>query len=187
MQKEAGDFREGNVIKIGNDLWVVMKAIYHNPGRHAAMSRLKLRNLTTGQVAENAYKSDNKLDFVILDRKQMQFVFKSDDVYTFMDQESYEQYEIRTPILGDAVHFLKEELIIDVMLHEEHPVSVELPIIVELKIEYTEPAVRGDTSGKVMKTAKLETGHEISVPSYCLTGEMIRIDTRSGEYVDRVK
>jgi elongation factor P len=187
MLKEAGDLRLGNVVKIENNLWVVMKNVYHNPGRHAAMARLKLRNLTTGQVQENAYKADNKLEMSILDRKPMQFLFKSDDVYTFMDQENYEQHEIRTPILGDAVNFLKEELVIDVLLYENAPVMVELPIIVELDIAYTEPAVRGDTSGKVMKIAKLETGYEISVPSYCVTGEKIRIDTRSAEYVDRVK
>lgn len=187
MLKEAGDFRSGNVIKIENDLWVIMKTEYSNPGRKAAVSRIKLRNIATGQVQENSYKADNKLEFVVLDRKTMQYLYKSGNMYTFMDQTDFEQIEIVDTVLGEAVNFLKEEMIIEVQLYENNPVSVELPIVVELEITYTEPAVRGDTSGKVMKTAKLETGFEISVPSYCNIGQKIRIDTRTGEYMDRVK
>jgi elongation factor P len=115
----------------------------------------------------------------------MQYLYSANDQYTFMDQETFEQIDLNKEDLGDALNYLKEQMIIEVVRHEGKAVGVESPTSVELKIDYTEPAVKGDTSGKVLKTAKLETGFEIQVPLYCVPGEKIRIDTRTGEFISR--
>jgi elongation factor P len=187
FMKEAQEFRAGNTLKVGKDLLIVLKGTYNKGARGASSMKLKVKNLETGSIYETVYRADDKLDDVILDRRKMQYLYGSGDVHTFMDQENYEQIDLQAELLGDTLHFLKEQMIIDVIMYGEKPVGVELPINVELAIKYTEPAVRGDTGGKVLKAAKLETGYEIQVPLYCNIGEMIRIDTRTEEFVGRVQ
>jgi elongation factor P len=187
MVREAAQLRIGNVIKIGEDLWVVLKETYNQGGRGASTMKLKMKNIATGSITENVVKADVKYEFIVLDKKKMQYLFGSTDTYTFMDQESYEQIEIDREMLGDSVNFLVEEMILDVQMYNGTPISIELPIAVELKIKYTEPAVKGDTSGRVLKDATLETEHIMQVPLYCSTGEVIRIDTRTGTFMERVK
>ncbi len=184
--KEVQDLRAGNTVKIGNDLFLVLKAIYNKGARGASSVKMKLKNLATNATSETVYRASDKFNDVILERRPMQFLYESGDLYTFMDQNNFEQIDLNKDDLGDALNYLKEQMVIMVVMHEAKAVGVEVPINVELKITYTEPAVKGDTSGKVLKTAKLETGYEIQVPLYCKEGELIRIDTRTGEFVARV-
>ena len=184
--REAQEFRAGNTLKVGNDLLIVLKGTYNKGARGASSMALKVKNLETGRIFETVYRADDKLQEVVLDHRKMQYLYGSGDVHTFMDQENYEQIDLQAELLGDTLHFLKEQMIIDVIMFGEKPVGVELPINVELAIKYTEPAVRGDTGGKVLKPATLETGYEIQVPLYCVIGELIRIDTRTDEFVGRV-
>jgi elongation factor P len=185
--KTAQELRPGNVIKVDNKLFLVQKQIFNQGGRNASTVKLKLQNLDNKTLSEPVYKASEKFDNIQLDRKQMQFLFKSGDMYTFMNQETYEQIEISEEFLGDNAKYLKEEMIIDVILYEERPISIELPIVLEYDITYTENAVKGDTSGKILKTAMLDAGFEIQVPAYCVIGNRIRIDTRTGEFMERAK
>lgn len=185
--KPIQEFRAGNLLKIGNDLFLILTFTYNKGARGASMVKVKLKNMTTKSVAEYTYKAAEKFDEARLEKKAMQFLFKSTDTYTFMDQTDYEQIEISAENLGDNVNFLKEEMIIDVFFYESNPVSIELPNSVELKITYTENGIRGDTTGKAMKPATVETGYELSVPLFCNNDDLIRIDTRTGEYIERVR
>ncbi len=183
--KEASEFRAGNIIKSGNDLLLVLKAEYNKGARSASTMKLKTRNLTVGSMAETVYRATDKLDEVRLDRRKMQFSYKNGDMYVFMDEATYEQLELSEEYLGDNIYYLKEENVIDVLLYNEKPISVELPPMVELKIAYTEPAVQGNTGGKVLKDAKMETGLITQVPLFCHEGDVVKIDTKTGEYLGR--
>ena len=184
--KEAQDLRAGNTIKVGEDLFLVVKAVYNKGARSASSVRLKIKNLETNSISETVYRASDKFNDIVLERRQMQFLYGQNDSYTFMDDQNYEQIDLNKDDLGDALFYLKEQMTISIVMYEGKAVGVEMPINVEARIEYTEPAVKGDTSGKVFKTAKLETGYEIQVPLYCTIGEMIRIDTRTNEFVTRV-
>lgn len=184
--REAQDLRVGNTLKIGNDLFLVTKFSYNKGARNASMVKMKLKNLSTGSITESVNKASDKFEDVVLERRKMQFLYSSSgEYYTFMDQDDYEQIDLTKDDLGDALNYLQEQMIIDVVMFESKAVGVELPINVETKISYTEPAVRGDTGGKVMKIAKTDTGYELQVPLYVNAGDMIRIDTRNGEFVAR--
>lgn len=185
--KEAQDLRSGNVVKIGNDLHLILNAAYNKGGRNAAVMKMKMKNLTTGSVSETVYKAADKFNHVTLDKKEMQFLYEQDGLYTFMDQETYDQIELTRDDLGDAINFLKEQMIIDVSLYEGRAVGIELPTSVEMEITFTEPGFKGDSSGRVLKPAKVQSGYELQVPLFCEIGEIIRIDTRSGEYLERVR
>ena len=183
--KEAMEFRSGNTLKVGKDLFIVLKATYNKGARGASSMKLKIKNLESGSSTEIVYRADDKLEDIVLDHRKMQYLYGSDSLHTFMDQENFEQIDLQAELLGDALNFLQEQMVIDVIMYGEKPVGVELPTSVDMEITYTEPAVRGDTGGKVYKSAKLETGYEIQVPLYCNIGEKIRIDTRTGEFVSR--
>ncbi len=183
--KEAQDLRQGNTVKINNELYIIMKAIYNKGARGASSVKMKLRNLSTGSVSESVYRATDKFDDVVLERKTMQFLYETNGFYTFMDQETFEQMDLNKDDLGDALNYLREEMNIDIIVYGTKPVGVELPAQVEATIEYTEPAVKGDTSGKVLKTAKIDTGYEIQVPLYCNIGDKIRINTATDEFVSR--
>ncbi|MBU4485762.1 MAG: elongation factor P [Candidatus Delongbacteria bacterium] len=183
--KEASEFRAGNIFKVGNDLLLITKAEYNKGARSASSMKLKTKNLATGSVAETVYRATDKLDDIRLDRRKMQFSYKSGDAFVFMDEKTYEQLELSEEYLGDNVFYLKEQNVIDVLLYNEKPISVELPPMVELTIEYTEPAVQGNTGGKVLKEAKMETGLITNVPIFCHDGDIVKIDTKTGEYLGR--
>ncbi len=185
--KEAQELRSGNFVKIGNDLHLIMNAVYNKGGRSSAVMKMKMKNLTNGSVSETVYKANDKFNQVSLDKKEMQFLYQQDNAYTFMDQATFDQIDLTKEDLGDAINYLKEQMTINVSMYEDRPVGVELPIAVELEITYTEPGNKGDSSGRVLKPATLETGYELGVPLFCETGEIIRVDTRSGEYMERVR
>jgi elongation factor P len=146
---------------------------------------MKLRNLLTGGVSEVVYKADEKLENLVLDRRELTYSYFAEPSYVFMDAE-YNQYEVDKENMGDALNYLEEGLPCQVVFYDDRAISVELPNSVVRKITYTEPAVRGDTSGKVLKPAKIATGFEVRVPLFCAIGDKIEIDTRTGEYLRRI-
>lgn len=183
--KTAQELRVGNVIMVGNDPLVVQKAEYNKSGRNSAVVKLKFKNLLTGTSSESVYKADEKFEVVILEKKECNYSYYADPMYVFMDEE-YNQYEIEAESMGDALSYLEEGMAVEAVFYEGRAISVELPTVIVREITYTEPAVKGDTSGKVMKPATIATGKEISVPLFCNIGDKIEIDTRTGEYRSRV-
>jgi elongation factor P len=183
--KTAQEVRAGNVIMIGKDPMVVQKAEFNKSGRNASVVKMKLKNLLSGSGPESVYRADEKFDLVQLERKEVTYSYFQDPAYVFMDAE-YNQIEVDRENIGEAVHYLEEGLPCELTLYEGKPISVELPNSVVREITYTEPAVRGDTSGKVLKPAKLASGMEVQVPLFVATGDRIEIDTRNGEYRRRV-
>jgi elongation factor P len=184
--KLAQELRVGNVIMIGKDPMVVQKAEYNKSGRNAAVVKMKFKNLLTDAPSESVYKADDKFEIVTLERKEVTYSYFADPMYVFMDAE-YNQYEVESENMGDALNYLEDGMPCEVVFYNGKAISVELPTSVVREITYTEPAVRGDTSGKVLKPAKIATGYEVSVPLFCETGDKIEIDTRTGEYRNRVK
>jgi elongation factor P len=183
--KIAQELRPGNVVKIGDDAMVVVKAEYNKSGRNAAVVKMKLKNLLSGSGTETVYKADDKFDMVLLDKKDVTYSYFADPMYVFMDGE-FNQFEVEAEMMGDALNYLEDGMPCEITLYNERAISVELPTSLEREVTYTEPAVRGDTSGKVLKPAKLATGFEIGVPLFVATGDKIEIDTRTGEYRRRV-
>lgn len=183
--KTAQELRVGNVIMVGNDPLVVQRAEFNKSGRNASVMKMKLKNLLTGSTTETVYRADEKFDVVVLDRRDCTYSYFADPMYVFMDAE-YNQYEVEKDNMGDALNFLDDGLQCEVVFYQGKAISVEMPASVVREIIYTEPAVRGDTSGKVLKPAKINTGYEVSVPLFCATGDKIEIDTRTGEYKRRV-
>jgi elongation factor P len=186
MLKQAQELRVGNVLQSGTDPLVVLKAEYNRGGRSAAVMKLKFKNLLSGSVTETVYKADDKVDVIMLDRKEATYSYFADPMYVFMDSE-YNQYEVEAENMGDALNYLEDGMPCELVIYEGRAISLELPQSVVREVTYTEPAVRGDTSGKVMKPAKITTGYEVPVPAFVETGDKIEIDTRTGEYVSRVK
>jgi elongation factor P len=182
--KLAQELRAGNVIMVGKDPMVVLKAEYNKGGRSAAVVKMKMKNLLTSSGTESVYKADDKFDVLTLDRREVTYSYFTDPLYVFMDAE-YNQYEVDKESLGDALNYIEDGMPCEVVFYDGKAISVQLPNSLVRQIE-TEPAVRGDTSGKVMKPAKLvSTGYVINVPLFCENGDKIEIDTRSGEYRKR--
>ena len=184
--KTAMELRSGNVIMVGSDALVVQKAEYNKSGRNAAVVKMKLKNLLTGAPSESVYKADDKFEVVVLDRKEVTYSYFADPMYVFMDAD-YNQYEVEAENMVDALKYLEDGLACEVVFYNGKAISVELPNSVVREVVYTEPAVKGDTSGKVMKPAKLATGFELPVPAFVSIGDKIEIDTRTDEYKNRVK
>jgi elongation factor P len=184
--KVAQELRTGNVVMVGNDPLVVQKAEYNKSGRNAAVVKFKFRNLLTGTNSEAVYKADDKFEQVMPDRKECTYSYFADPMYVFMDAD-YNQYEVEAENMGDALNYLEDGMAMEVVFYNGKAISVEMPTTVVREVIYTEPAIKGDTSGKVMKPAKINTGFEVPVPIFVATGDKIEIDTRTGEYRNRVK
>ena len=184
--KTAQELRTGNVIMIGNDPMVVQRAEYNKSGRNAAVVKMKLKNLLSGSGTETVYKADEKFEVQVLERKEVSYSYFADPMYVFMDAD-YEQYEVEADNMTDALKYLEDGLQCEVVFYNGKAISVELPNSVVREVVYTEPAVKGDTSGKVMKPAKISTGFELPVPAFVEIGDKIEIDTRTDEYKNRVK
>ncbi|AHF01185.1 elongation factor P [Thiomicrospira aerophila AL3] len=184
--KTAQEFRVGNVIMIGNDPMVILKTEFNKSGRNAAVVKMKMKNLLNGSATEQVYKADDKFDQVILEKKPCTYSYFADPLYVFMDEE-YNQYEIEKDNLGDAINFIEDgmEDQCEVTFYEGKPISIEMPTIIVREVAYTEPAARGDTSGKVMKVARLTSGYELQVAAFIEIGEKIEIDSRTGEFRKR--
>jgi elongation factor P len=184
--KTAQELRSGNVIMVGADPLVVQKAEYNKSGRNVAVVKMKLKNLLSGAASEAVYKADDKFEVVQLDKKEVSYSYFADPMYVFMDAD-YNQFEVESENMVDALKYLEDGLACEVVFYDGKAISVELPNSVVREVIYTEPAVKGDTSGKVMKPARLATGFELPAPAFVAIGDKIEIDTRTDEYKSRAK
>ncbi|MCC6915814.1 elongation factor P [Nitrosomonas sp.] len=184
--KTAQELRVGNVFMLGKDPMVVLKTEFSKSGRNSSVVKMKYKNLLTESPGEAVYKADDKFDVVVLEKKEVTYSYFASPMYVFMDAE-FNQYEIEEETMSAALSFLEDGLPCEVVFYNGKPISVELPNVVVREIIYTEPAVKGDTTGKVMKPAKIATGFELAVPLFCEIGDRIEIDTRTNEYRSRVK
>ncbi|MFC4158216.1 elongation factor P [Chitinimonas lacunae] len=185
--KIAQELRAGNVVMVDGQPLVLQRAEYNKSGRNAAVVKMKLKNLLTGAGTESVYKADEKFDVVVLERKTCTYSYFADPMYVFMDTE-YNQYEVEKDNMGDVLNFLVDgmEDQCEVTFYDGRAISVELPTTIVREVEYTEPAVRGDTSGKVMKPARLAgSGYELPVAAFIEIGDKIEIDTRTNEFKKR--
>lgn len=183
--KTAQEIRAGNVVMHGKDPMIVLRAEYSRGGRNAATVRLKLRGLLSNTGTEVVFRADDKVEQVMLDHKECTYSYFADPMYVFVDGD-YNQYEVESGNMGDALNYLEDGMPVEVVFYDGKAISVEVPTSVEREIIWTEPAVKGDTSGKVLKPAKLATGFEVPVPIFVAQGDRIEIDTRTGEYRRRV-
>ena len=183
--KIAQEIRAGNVIMQGKDPMVVLRTEYSRGGRNSATVRMKLKSLLSNQGTEVVFKADDKMDQIVLDKKECTYSYFADPMYVWMDGE-YNQYEVEAENMGDALNYLEDGMAAEVVFYDGKAISVELPTSLEREITWTEPAVKGDTSGKVLKPAKIATGFEIGVPIFVAQGDKVEIDTRTGEYRRRV-
>ncbi len=182
----AMDLKAGIVIRLEGGLYVVIERQHVKPGKGGAFVRIKLRHVVTGAVLDKTFRGNEKFDDVRLERTPMQFLYESGDEYHFMNNSTYDQVMLTKEFLGDAVNFLKESTTIQVLMHDGNPVTFELPTFVELEITETDPGMKGDTAAGGTKPAKLESGAVVQVPLFIQQGEVIKVDTRTGTYVERV-
>ena len=185
--KIAGDIQSGNVVMVENAPVVVLKAVYNKSGRNQAVVKVRAKNLFTGRISELIYKSDEKLEGVMLDKKDCTYSYFAPPMHVFVDSE-YVEYEIEAETLSDLEKYFCEDMtdVCEVTFYEGRPISVVLPKVIVREIEYTEPATRGDTSGKITKTAVLkDTKHELQVSAFVEIGDKIEIDTVTGEFKKR--
>lgn len=180
------DIKLGTVISHKDQPYIVIYTQHVKMGRGGANLKTKLRNLITGQNLDVTYSGSDKAEEADLERAKANYLYNEGDEFYFMDNESYEQFSLAREALGDQADFLKEGLTVDVLIYESHPVSVKLPAKVELKVIQSPPGIKGDTAGSASKIATLETGKEIRVPLFINQDEIIRVNTETGEYVERV-
>lgn len=183
----ANELRAGVTFELDGEAYVVIQFTHIKPGKGSPFVRLKMKNLMTGNVIEQTFRPEEKVKSAYLEHKKMQYLYEADGVYTFMDSQTYEQVALTKADLGDSVNYLIENIVVDVVYFQDKPVSVELPTFIEATITHTEPGVKGDTATGANKTAEIETGYSLMVPLFVNEGDKIRIDTRSGEYLERVK
>ena len=182
--KVAQEIRAGNVIMHSAAPMVVLKTEYSRGGRNSATVRMKLKSLLNASGTEVVFKADDKMEQIVLEKKECTYTYFADPMYVFMDAE-YNQFEVEAENMGDAINYLEDNMTVEVVFYDGKAISVELPTSVVREIQ-TEPAAKGDTSGKVMKPARLATGFEIAVPSFVESGDKVEIDTRTHEYRKRV-
>ena len=181
----AGEFRNGITFEYEGNVYVVVEFQHVKPGKGAAFVRTKIKNVMTGAVVEKTFRPTEKFEKAHIERKEMQYLYSDGDLFYFMDPETFEQLPIGAATLGDALKFVKENMDVKILSYKGSVFSVEPPTFVELEVTQTEPGVRGDTATNVTKPATLETGATINVPIFINTGDVIRIDTRVGEYMER--
>jgi elongation factor P len=181
----SNDFRNGVTVEMDGDAWQVIEFQHVKPGKGAAFVRAKMKNIRTGSVVERTFNAGEKLPKAHLDNRQMQFMYEADGAFHFMDNENFEQTSMTADQLGSAKNFLKENMSIGVQFYQGAIMGVELPVSVELTVVETDPGIRGDTATGGTKPAKLETGHVVKVPFFINVGDVLRIDTRTGDYLER--
>ncbi|HHV55467.1 MAG TPA: elongation factor P [Firmicutes bacterium] len=182
----SNDFRTGLTIEVDGEVWSVVEFLHVKPGKGSAFVRTKLKNVKTGQVIERTFRAGERVNLAHVELRPMQYLYQSGDEFVFMDTKSFEQISLPREKLGDAPKYLKENMEIGLQMYQGEAIGVELPTFVELKVVQTEPGVRGDTAAGGGKPATLETGLVVTVPFFVEEGDVIRVDTRTGEYLSRV-
>lgn len=182
----VNDFKTGITIEIEGNLWQVVDFQHVKPGKGAAFVRSKLKNLAKGTTVEKTFRGGEKVQRAIVERKPYQFLYAQDEDYVFMDNATYEQVQVTAEFLGDGLKWLKDSMEVQVVVHGEKILGVEMPNFVELKVTQTDPGLKGDTAQGGSKPATVETGAIVTVPLFVEEGDVLQIDTRSGEYLKRV-
>ena len=181
-----GELRKGIAIELDGQLYYVLDYQHIKMGRGSAQVRLRLRDVRAGHTIERTFQASDKFQRVRLDHHPVQYLYNDGDLYYFMDQDTFEQYSLSPQQLGDALHYLKENQELEILTHGEDPIGVELPTSVELQVAETGPGFKGDTAQSGNKPAKLETGVVVQVPLFVNNGDMVKVDTRTGAYLERV-
>ncbi|MCP3983735.1 MAG: elongation factor P [bacterium] len=186
MAVDTSNFKNGLKIEMDGEPFVMTYFQHVKPGKGGAFVRTKIKNLRTGRVLDKTFRSGEKVAEADIDERRMQYLYQDGESLVFMDNESYDQMSLSKEQVGDAVKFLKENMEIDVILHKGEPINIELPAFIQAEISQTDPGVKGDTASGATKPATLETGAVVQVPLFIKEGEIVRVDTRTGEYVERV-
>jgi elongation factor P len=184
---DTSDFRTGLIIKFKNDLYTVVEFQHVKPGKGGAFVRSMLKNLKTGKVLDNTFRAGEGIEIVRVERRKYQYLYRDGDFLVCMDNDTYEQINVRKELFGTGVDYLKESEEVEILSNGEEIINVEIPIFVNLKVIETEPGFKGDTATGAVKPAKLETGATINVPLFINVGDFLRVDTRIGGYMERVK
>lgn len=182
----AGDIRNGTTFEMDGSVYKVVEFQHVKPGKGAAFVRTKLKNVINGSVLEKTFNPSEKLQGAQIDKKNMEYLYNDGELYYFMDSETYDQIPLNKGDLGDTLKYLKENMSVKILSFNGSVFAIEAPIFVELKVTYTEPGFSGNTSTNATKPAELETGYSINVPLFINTDDIIRIDTRTGEYMERI-
>ena len=182
----AGDFKNGLTVEIEGNIYQILDFQHVKPGKGAAFVRTKLKNIITGGVVEKTFRPTEKFETAHIDRKDMQYLYTDGDLYNFMDMETYDQLAVNADVVGDSLKFVKENETVKVISHQGNVFAIEPPITVELRVTETEPGVKGDTATGATKPAIVETGAQIMVPLFVNQDDVLKIDTRTGEYLSRV-
>jgi len=183
----TADFRNGLIIKFKNDLYTVIEFQHVKPGKGGAFVRTMLKNLRSGKVLDNTFRSGETLDIVRVERRKYQYLYRDSEYLVCMDNGTYEQINVPASHIGDGINYLKENEEVEILFNGEEIISVDIPIFINLKVVSVEPGAKGDTVSNVTKPATLETGATVNVPLFVNEGELLKIDTRTGSYVERVK
>ena len=181
----TNDFKTGLTVEIDGDVFQVVDFQHVKPGKGAAFVRCKIRNVRTGAVVERTFNAGEKLPRARIDRREFQYLYSDGNLYNFMDMESFDQTSLTAEQLSDATKYLKENMIISVLMFQEKPIGVDIPNYVELEVVETSPGIKGDTASGGSKPATLETGYIVQVPFFINVGDVLQIDTRSGQYIKR--
>lgn len=182
----AGDFKNGLTVEIEGNIYQILDFQHVKPGKGAAFVRTKLKNIINGGVVEKTFRPTEKFETAHIDRKDMQYLYTDGDLYNFMDLETYDQLAVNADVVGDSLKFVKENETVKVISHQGNVFAIEPPITVELRVTETEPGVKGDTATGATKPAIVETGAQIMVPLFVNQDDVLKIDTRTGEYLSRV-
>ena len=187
MTVSTADFRKGLKIELEGEPYIITDFLHVKPGKGGAFIRTKLKSLVTGNVIDRTFRSGEKVETPDLEEKTMQYLYHEGDTYHFMDSVTYEQFTLAGSLLGSDSNFLQENVEVKILFHNGQPIGVELPLFVELTIVQTEPGVKGDTASGGTKPATVDTGAVIQVPLFLNEGDVIKVDTRTGEYIERAK
>lgn len=183
----VGDLRGGHKVELDGEPYIVVDAQHVKPGKGGAFCRTKLKSLKSGSVIERTFRVGEKLDEPNLEEKEVQYLYSAEGQYYFMEVNTFEQLFLREDQLGESKNYLKENMVLNILYFNENPIGIDLPLSVELAIARTDPGIRGDTATGGSKPAVLETGAVVKVPLYLNEGDIIKVDTRTGEFIERVK
>ena len=181
----VNDLKTGLTLQLDNGLWSVVEFLHVKPGKGAAFVRSKLKNVETGQVVEKTFRAGEKVAKAMLDRREMQYLYKEGNEFVMMDNETYEQLQVTSDQIGDGIKYLKENMVVQILMHDSRIIGIDLPAHVILEVTDTPPSEKGNTAQGGTKPATLETGAVVNVPFFISNGDKIRVDTRTNEYLDR--
>lgn len=184
---ECGDLRKGLKIDIDGEPYIITQFEFTKPGKGQALYKCRLKNMVTGSQFDRTYRSGEKFKEADMEELEMEYLYSDGDSYCFMNSNTYEQEFLTAEQMGDATNFLKENTVCSILFFDSRPIGITLPIFMHLKVTHTDPWVKGDTASGDSKPATLETGYELQVPPFITKGQMLKIDTRTGQYVERVK